>query len=141
MLSLSLRAFLPVVSAPVFFLVLLFSFASTVSTYSLVPRVCLCLCLSPSFRLQPLTSAQHIGEILGKGAFGSVFKGLDMNTGAMVAIKQVALAGVPPKELKAITVRTPFSLSFARSFSPCIFPYLCHSLSLLLYVFFPPSSR
>jgi len=45
----------------------------------------------------------HIGEILGKGAFGSVFKGLDMNTGAMVAIKQVALAGVPPKELKAIT--------------------------------------
>jgi serine/threonine protein kinase len=40
--------------------------------------------------------------LLGKGAFGAVYQGLDMKTGAMVAIKQVKLKGINDKELAAI---------------------------------------
>jgi serine/threonine protein kinase len=48
---------------------------------------------------------KHIGELIDRGAFGAVYRGLDMKTGAIVAIKQVLLAGVPPKELQTIMVR------------------------------------
>ena len=33
----------------------------------------------------------QLGECIGKGAFGSVFQGLDTNTGSLVAIKSIAL--------------------------------------------------
>lgn len=42
---------------------------------------------------------QQIGEALGKGAFGTVYKGLDIETGETVAIKCVELQGIPQSEL------------------------------------------
>jgi serine/threonine protein kinase len=41
----------------------------------------------------------QIGEALGKGAFGTVYKGLDIETGETVAIKRVELTGIPQTEL------------------------------------------
>ena len=41
----------------------------------------------------------QIGEALGKGAFGTVYKGLNIETGETVAIKRVELTGIPQTEL------------------------------------------
>lgn len=35
------------------------------------------------------TSLQQLGDRIGKGAFGAVYKGLDIQTGSFVAIKRV----------------------------------------------------
>eukprot|EP00007_Cunea_sp_BSH-02190019_P004168 CAMPEP_0174230878 /NCGR_PEP_ID=MMETSP0417-20130205/1537_1 /TAXON_ID=242541 /ORGANISM="Mayorella sp, Strain BSH-02190019" /LENGTH=498 /DNA_ID=CAMNT_0015308647 /DNA_START=101 /DNA_END=1594 /DNA_ORIENTATION=- len=43
-----------------------------------------------------------IGERLGKGAFGSVYKGLNVETGDFAAIKQLDLEDVPEEEKKNI---------------------------------------
>jgi serine/threonine protein kinase len=51
-----------------------------------------------------LTSSQQLGDCLGKGAFGSVFRALNMGTGETVAVKQVKLADLPKSELRVITV-------------------------------------
>jgi serine/threonine protein kinase len=40
-----------------------------------------------------------MGEALGKGAFGTVYKGLNIETGETVAIKRVELVGIPQTEL------------------------------------------
>lgn len=52
-----------------------------------------------------LTCAKQLGDCLGKGAFGSVFRALNMGTGETVAVKQVKLADLPKSELRVITVR------------------------------------
>ena len=52
-----------------------------------------------------LTIYQQLGDCLGKGAFGSVFRALNMGTGETVAVKQVKLADLPKSELRVITVR------------------------------------
>eukprot|EP00005_Dracoamoeba_jomungandri_P006994 CAMPEP_0174270978 /NCGR_PEP_ID=MMETSP0439-20130205/46360_1 /TAXON_ID=0 /ORGANISM="Stereomyxa ramosa, Strain Chinc5" /LENGTH=1143 /DNA_ID=CAMNT_0015360679 /DNA_START=77 /DNA_END=3508 /DNA_ORIENTATION=- len=44
----------------------------------------------------------QVGEVLGRGAFGSVYKGLDVDTGQFVALKMVSLKHVPKGELSAI---------------------------------------
>ena len=44
----------------------------------------------------------QLGDCLGKGAFGSVYRGLNFNTGETVAIKQVKLADLPKAELRVI---------------------------------------
>ncbi|KAL9641092.1 MAG: hypothetical protein Q9204_000317 [Flavoplaca sp. TL-2023a] len=45
----------------------------------------------------------QLGDCLGKGAFGSVFRALNMGTGETVAVKQVKLADLPKSELRVIT--------------------------------------
>ena len=45
-----------------------------------------------------------MGEPLGKGAFGSVYRGINVDTGEMVAIKQVSLAKVNEHEVASIMV-------------------------------------
>lgn len=52
-----------------------------------------------------LIGYQQLGDCLGKGAFGSVFRALNMGTGETVAVKQVKLADLPKSELRVITVR------------------------------------
>ncbi|KAI4212487.1 MAG: hypothetical protein LQ351_004739 [Letrouitia transgressa] len=46
----------------------------------------------------------QLGDCLGKGAFGSVFRALNMGTGETVAVKQVNLADLPKSELRVITL-------------------------------------
>lgn len=49
-----------------------------------------------------LTDKYMLGEELGRGAFGQVFKGLDTRSGEAVAIKQLALGGIPNEALAGI---------------------------------------
>eukprot|EP00735_Rhodelphis_limneticus_P013963 TRINITY_DN7931_c0_g1::TRINITY_DN7931_c0_g1_i1::g.15623::m.15623 TRINITY_DN7931_c0_g1::TRINITY_DN7931_c0_g1_i1::g.15623 ORF type:complete len:1244 (+),score=360.81,sp/Q8T2I8/SEPA_DICDI/43.59/3e-144,sp/Q8T2I8/SEPA_DICDI/59.02/3e-107,Pkinase/PF00069.20/5.7e-71,Pkinase_Tyr/PF07714.12/5.6e-49,Kinase-like/PF14531.1/0.0032,Arm/PF00514.18/1.4e+03,Arm/PF00514.18/1.5e+02,Arm/PF00514.18/1.2e+04,Arm/PF00514.18/3.4,Arm/PF00514.18/7.6e+03,Ric8/PF10165.4/40,Ric8/PF10165.4/0.088,BUD22/PF09073.5/0.043,DUF3385/P len=44
----------------------------------------------------------QIGEIVGKGGFGTVYKGINLSTGEFVAIKQVSLQNIPKEELSSI---------------------------------------
>ncbi|KAF1986657.1 hypothetical protein K402DRAFT_463567 [Aulographum hederae CBS 113979] len=44
----------------------------------------------------------QLGDCLGKGAFGSVYRALNWGTGETVAIKQVRLADLPKSELRVI---------------------------------------
>jgi len=48
--------------------------------------------------------AQRLGECLGKGAFGSVYKAFNWGTGEAVAIKQIKLGDLPRSELRMIEV-------------------------------------
>jgi serine/threonine protein kinase len=47
---------------------------------------------------------QRLGECLGKGAFGSVYKAFNWGTGEAVAVKQIKLADLPKSELRMIEV-------------------------------------
>lgn len=53
---------------------------------------------------------QQLGDCLGKGAFGSVYKAFNWNTGETVAIKQIKLTDLPKSELRVIMVRGSFFL-------------------------------
>eukprot|EP01102_Stenamoeba_stenopodia_P002402 TRINITY_DN12221_c0_g1_i1.p1 TRINITY_DN12221_c0_g1~~TRINITY_DN12221_c0_g1_i1.p1 ORF type:complete len:853 (-),score=167.69 TRINITY_DN12221_c0_g1_i1:79-2637(-) len=44
----------------------------------------------------------QLGEMLGKGAFGTVYRGLNIETGAFVAIKQITTRGLPKGQLGSI---------------------------------------
>jgi serine/threonine protein kinase len=48
--------------------------------------------------------AQRLGECLGRGAFGSVYKAFNWGTGEAVAIKQIKLGDLPRSELRMIEV-------------------------------------
>lgn len=50
-------------------------------------------------------SQKQLGDCLGKGAFGSVYRALNWGTGETVAIKKIRLADLPQHELKTIMVR------------------------------------
>jgi serine/threonine protein kinase len=47
---------------------------------------------------------QRLGECLGKGAFGSVYKAFNWGNGEAVAVKQIKLADLPKSELRMIEV-------------------------------------
>lgn len=47
---------------------------------------------------------QQLGDCLGKGAFGSVYRALNWGTGETVAVKQIRLADLPKSELRVIMV-------------------------------------
>lgn len=46
----------------------------------------------------------RLGECLGKGAFGSVYKAFNWGTGEAVAVKQIKLTDLPKSELRMIEV-------------------------------------
>lgn len=48
---------------------------------------------------------QRLGDCIGKGAFGSVYKGFNWGTGEAVAVKQIKIANLPKSELRMIEVR------------------------------------
>lgn len=52
-----------------------------------------------------MAGIQRLGECLGKGAFGSVYKAFNWGTGEAVAVKQIKLADLPKSELRMIEVR------------------------------------
>lgn len=60
-------------------------------------------------RLTPLLTrllTQQLGDCLGRGAFGSVYRGLNWTTGETVAVKQIQLGNIPKSELGEIMVST-----------------------------------
>ncbi len=50
-------------------------------------------------------TTQQLGELLGRGAFGRVYKGLNFQTGEVVAVKQTRKTDLEPSQLPAIMVR------------------------------------
>ena len=50
---------------------------------------------------------QRLGDCIGKGAFGSVYKAFNWSTGEAVAVKQIRLADLPKSEQSMIEVPQP----------------------------------
>lgn len=51
-----------------------------------------------------LSGMYQLGDCIGKGAFGQVYSGLNIETGEVVAFKQIRLANIPKSELGLIMV-------------------------------------
>ncbi|RZS12711.1 hypothetical protein BHM03_00044185 [Ensete ventricosum] len=55
--------------------------------------------------IRVIVGFQMLGDEIGKGAYGRVYKGLDLENGDFVAIKQVSLENIPQEDLNIIMVR------------------------------------
>ena len=47
---------------------------------------------------------QHVGQLLGKGGCAKVYKGLDVNSGNVVALKEFRLTQISRSQLQEILV-------------------------------------
>jgi serine/threonine protein kinase len=65
---------------------------------------------------------QRLGECLGKGAFGSVYKAFNWGNGEAVAVKQIKLADLPKSELRMIEVGLFLDKSNNQSLWGCLEP-------------------
>ncbi|XP_077248433.1 MAP3K epsilon protein kinase 1-like isoform X3 [Tasmannia lanceolata] len=54
------------------------------------------------YRSKALDNKYMLGDEIGKGAYGRVYKGLDLENGDFVAIKQVSLENIPQEDLNII---------------------------------------
>lgn len=61
---------------------------------------------------------QRLGDCIGKGAFGSVYKAFNWGTGEAVAVKQIKIADVPKSELRMIEVNYPPLLGWHEQNTP-----------------------
>lgn len=53
-------------------------------------------------------SCQQLGECIGRGQFGSVFRALNLNTGQVVAVKRIALEGRTKNEINDLSNEVMF---------------------------------
>lgn len=65
---------------------------------------------------------QRLGECLGKGAFGSVYKAFNWGNGEAVAVKQIKLADLPKSELRMMEVGLFLDKSNNESLWGCLGP-------------------
>jgi serine/threonine protein kinase len=61
-----------------------------------------------------------LGDEIGKGAYGRVYKGLDLENGDFVAIKQVSLENIPQEDLNIIMVSFFFTYYHAQELTNCV---------------------
>lgn len=81
-----------------------------------------------------LTALKQLGDCLGKGAFGSVYRALNWNTGETVAVKQIKLADLPKSELRVIMVRIQLTVWVILQLVADSSPYSLKSTSLKLWM-------
>lgn len=46
---------------------------------------------------------QQLGECIGRGQFGSVYRALNLNSGRVVAVKRIQLAGKSEEEIEQLS--------------------------------------
>ena len=61
----------------------------------------------------------HSYDSIGKGAFGSVYRGLNMVTGEVVAVKQLKLEDIPKSDVDAILVSLASAIDYT---------IICHAI-------------